>query len=133
AATQTKARSQFVRRFLRSLLPAGFHVEPQVWVGYYRLDMVVRSGRNAVAVECDGDRFHSDENLREDMARQAVLERLGWRFIRVRGSEFFRNESATMSRVVARLGELNVRPSHDDVAVSKGPSDSQQRVISASA
>jgi len=133
ARAETKAESEFERRVLRYLVTAGFHVEPQVWVGYYRLDMVVRSGRNAVAVECDGDRFHSDENLREDMARQAVLERLGWRFIRVRGSEFFRNESATMSRVVARLGELNVRPSHDDVAVSKGPSDSQQRVISASA
>jgi very-short-patch-repair endonuclease len=130
---ETKAESEFERRVLRYLVSAGFDVEPQVWVGYYRLDMVVRSGRNAVAVECDGDRFHSDENLREDMARQAVLERLGWRFIRVRGSEFFRDESAAMNRVATRLGELNIMPSGHDGVVSQGRSDIQQRVISAAA
>ncbi|WP_406707183.1 hypothetical protein [Tunturiibacter gelidoferens] len=33
--------------------------------------------KERLAVECDGDRFHTLETLQSDMERQAVLERLG--------------------------------------------------------
>lgn len=42
------------------------------------------------------------------MNRQAILERLGWRFIRIRGSQFFRDEIGTMEAVVNRLNELEI-------------------------
>jgi REase_MTES_1575 len=35
-----------------------------------------------LAVECDGDSFHGPEQWRDDMRRQRVLERVGWRFWR---------------------------------------------------
>ena len=33
------------------------------------------------------------------MERQTILERLGWRFIRIRGSEYYRDAEQTMQRV----------------------------------
>lgn len=95
---------------MRDLLSAGYDVEPQVWVGRYRLDMVVCDPGTQVAVECDGDRYFGFEKISEDLWRQAVLERVGWRFIRIRSSRYFRDPKATMADVIARLDALGVHP-----------------------
>ena len=91
-------------------MQAGYRVIAQWPVGAYRIDLVVEGGGKRLAVECDGDRWHPIEKLEEDMARQAVLERLGWRFVRIRGSQFFRNEEEAMRPVFARLRELDIPP-----------------------
>ena len=44
------------------------------------------------------------------MDRQAILERLGWKFIRIRGSVFFRNQDLEMEKVFTRLNELGILP-----------------------
>jgi hypothetical protein len=44
------------------------------------------------------------------MARQAILERLGWSFVRVRASEFFMNPEKAMKPVLSRLHDLKIRP-----------------------
>ena len=83
--------------------------------------MVAVCGRKKIAIECDGERYHSGENkIREDMERQTILERLGWRFIRIRGSEYYRNPEKTMERVVAALGEQGIEP-EEDKAIEKAP------------
>ena len=72
--------------------------------------MVVEGNGKRLAVECDGDRWHPQEKLEEDMARQAILERLGWRFVRIRGSQFFRNPEQAMAPLFARLHALDILP-----------------------
>jgi len=103
-----RAESPFEVAVIEQLIGRGYRVEPQVWVGRYRIDMVVSDGKHQAAVECDGDRFHGVEKIPEDMARQAVLERAGWRFIRIRGTRFFRDPAGTMSWVCEELGKLGV-------------------------
>jgi len=45
------------------------------------------------------------------MARQAVLERSGgWRFVRIRGSQFFRDQDTAMKHVFETLSELGIPP-----------------------
>jgi hypothetical protein len=44
------------------------------------------------------------------MIRQAILERLGWSFLRVRASEFYRAPERAMEALLARLGELRIKP-----------------------
>ena len=105
-----KTESPFEREVLARLLRAGFRVTPQWKVGHYWLDLVVEGGGRRLAVECDGDRYHPIEKLPEDMARQAILERLGWCFVRIRGSAFFRDPDAAMKPVFARLVELEIPP-----------------------
>jgi len=106
-----RTESPFERRVIEVLLAAGFNVKPQVEVGRYRIDMVVSDGPRQVALECDGDRYHPAEQIPDDLARQAVLERAGWRFIRIRGTRFFRDPESTMREVIDQLGQLGVRPS----------------------
>jgi hypothetical protein len=52
----------------------------------------------------------SREEIAEDMQRQAVLERLGWKFVRIRGSVFFRNPEGAMKPVFDRLEQLGIAP-----------------------
>ncbi len=107
---QSRAESPFERSMLQRLISAGYQVDPQVWVGQYRIDIVVSDANGQVALECDGDRFHGIDQLPADMARQAVLERADWRFIRVRGTRYYRDQEETMKWVFEELSRLGVRP-----------------------
>jgi very-short-patch-repair endonuclease len=111
AEAAEKTESEFEKQVLVRLTERGFSIVPQFSVGAYRIDMIVKgvNGRK-LAIECDGDRYHPIEKLPDDMARQAILERLGWKFIRIRGSEFFRNPVQAMDRVFARLKTLQIEP-----------------------
>lgn len=100
--------SQFERDVLRALLAREYRVTPQFRVGGFRIDFVVEGLSGRVAIECDGDAYHGPEQWEDDRRRQEILERLGWRFIRIRGSEFYRNREASMNRTIARLGELGI-------------------------
>lgn len=101
AALETE--SEFEKQVLFRLRQKGYTVHPQWKVGGYRIDMVIEGNGQRVALECDGDKWHTPENLAEDMSRQSILERLGWRFIRLRGSEFFRDPETIMQSVFSRL------------------------------
>ncbi|MZP29763.1 DUF559 domain-containing protein [Heliobacterium undosum] len=95
---------------LKRLLLAGYKVTPQWKVGAYRIDMVVEGAGRRLAIECDGDKYHTAENLAEDMNRQAILERLGWRFARIRGSQFFRYPDQTMQLIFDKLTQMEIPP-----------------------
>ncbi len=112
-STEEMARvveSEFERLVAEQLISGGFRVRPQWPVGPYRIDMVVEGRGGRLAIECDGDEYHPIERLGADLERQALLERLGWRFVRLRGSEFFRDRSRAMQAVYRRLGELGIEP-----------------------
>jgi very-short-patch-repair endonuclease len=120
-AQEERTESEFERLVLERLLNAGFRVTPQWAVGHYRIDLVVEGSGRRLAVECDGDRFHPVEKVAEDMARQAVLERLGWRFVRIRGSQFFRDPDGAMKPVSETLRDVGIEPEGHDEAVVPPP------------
>lgn len=103
-----RTESPFERAVLKLLTDAGYRVRTQWEVGYYRIDMVVEGGGKRLAVECDGDRYHPIEKLADDIERQTILERLGWQFVRIRGSAFYRDAEAAMRPVFDRLRELEI-------------------------
>lgn len=105
---QQQAESPFEAAVIERLINRGFRVEPQVWVGRYRIDMLVGEGTNQIALECDGDRFHGVEQTQADMIRQAILERAGWRFIRVRGTRFYRDPDGTTEWILSELARHGV-------------------------
>jgi very-short-patch-repair endonuclease len=105
-----RAESPLEREVAKCLAAARFRVKQQMSVGHFRIDMVVENGERRLAVECDGDRYRSPESINEDTARQAVLERLGWQFVRIRGSAFYRDPDAALRRVFDRLSELGIEP-----------------------
>lgn len=105
-----QAESDFERRVMKSLLNKGYKVIPQWKVGAYRIDMVIEDGKNRIALECDGEKYHTQEDLTNDLQRQAILERLGWRFIRIRGSAYYRDPEETMNLVYRELDKYNIKP-----------------------
>lgn len=117
---EEKADSPFEVEVAKYLTVRGYHLVQQWKVGAYRLDMVAVCGTKKVAIECDGERFHSGEaKIREDMERQTILERLGWRFIRIRGSEYFRNPEDTMQRVIWQLNAMEISPEQKNISADE--------------
>jgi very-short-patch-repair endonuclease len=107
---EKRTESPFEREVLKRLLIAGYRVTPQWKVGSRRIDLVVEGNGSRLAVECDGDRYHPLEKLGDDMERQAILERLGWVFARIRGSVFFRDPNRAMRPVFEKLRDLELEP-----------------------
>lgn len=131
AQIEEKAESPFESAVAKYLAVRGYHLVQQWRVGAYRLDMVVVCGKKKVAIECDGERYHSGEDkIREDMERQTILERLGWHFIRIRGSEYYRNPEKTMERVATALTEEGIEPEDAEVVQETSDQDAEllQRV-----
>lgn len=124
---EKRTESVFEKEVLRRLIQEGYRVLPQWKVGSYRIDLVVEGGGHRLAVECDGDRFHTLDNRDKDMARQAVLERLGWRFVRIRGSNFFRDPESAMKPVFERLEQEGITRRHDES--SEGNEDTVGREL----
>ena len=106
------AESDFEIEVMKTLLNHGYKVIPQWKVGGYRIDMVIEDGDNRIALECDGEKAHPIEKLSDDLKRQAILERLGWKFIRMRGSAFYRNPDITMKWVFDELDSHGIRPNY---------------------
>lgn len=108
---EKKAESPFESSIAKALSDRGYKLVQQWKVGAYRLDMVAVYKTLTVAIECDGERYHSGESqIRADMERQTILERLGWRFVRIRGSEYYRHPKETIDRVVEELTGFGIMP-----------------------
>ncbi|HEY0705812.1 MAG TPA: AAA domain-containing protein [Polyangia bacterium] len=108
--TRRRTPSAFEAEVLAGLRGAGFQADTQVDVGGYRIDIVVSDGRRRVAIECDGDRVQALDRVADEMARQAVLERVGWRFIRLRSTKYFRDPARAIESLIAELGRLGIEP-----------------------
>lgn len=81
--------SDFECEVLGMLLDAGYRARPQVKAGAFSIDIVVEGADDRrLAIELDGDRYHGPDVWERDMARQAALERAGWVFWRVFGSQW---------------------------------------------
>ncbi|TMV88359.1 DUF3320 domain-containing protein [Thioclava sp. BHET1] len=103
--------SPFEEAVLEALRAKGWDVRTQIGVSDYRIDLGVRHPDHAGAwlagVECDGARYHSSATARDrDRVRQAVLEGLGWKILRIWSTEWFRAPQATLEGVDRQLHDL---------------------------
>lgn len=89
------------------LIDQGYSIKQQYPVGNYRLDMIVECDNKKIAIECDGEAYHStEEQIRRDLERQTILERIGWSFIRIRGSEYYKSKNETLQAIDNRLKSM---------------------------
>lgn len=110
---------EFTGQVLRALRKRGYRVEAGHDAGAWRLDMVVRARGRAAAIECDGSGREDEDAIRRDMERQTVLERAGWKFVRVRSADWFRRPEKTLERVCEALAALGISPEPEDCAPQK--------------
>jgi len=112
--------SEFERQVYQRIVGRGYRVRTQVAIGdtkryRYRIDLVVDGLKNRLAVECDGDEWHGPERYEEDMARQRNLERAGWTFWRLRGSEYYANPERALEDLWKTLETLGIGPNEPEV------------------
>ncbi len=130
---EKRTQSPFEREVMKRLVAAGYRVAPHWRVGAFRIDLVVEGDGRRLAIECDGDRYYPLEKLSQDMDRQAVLERMGWIFARIRGTEFFRNPERAMKPLYDKLQHLEISPNGMSPSTAKKSqplADLIERVIS---
>jgi very-short-patch-repair endonuclease len=111
--------SLLVRQVAKLLRQKGFSATTAWEVGAYTIDLVVEGRDGArLGVICEGASKASVESRQEALERQAILERLGWSFARVRGSVFFRDLERAMRSVQQRLDVMGIAPAN---ATSSSP------------
>ena len=108
---EKNSESIFEEEVVKYLVSEGYHIKQQWEVGAYRIDMVALFQDKKIAIECDGEKWHStEEQIKQDMERQSILERCGWEFIRIRGSKYFKNPESTMKDVIDELNKKGIYP-----------------------
>jgi len=106
---QERFASPFEKRLCTELAEAHYRTRLHWPVGDLTIDIVVESsGGKRVALLCEGDRHDPPEELAEMMERQVILERLGWKFFRLRASEFFRDPRESLKKLFRRLKNAGI-------------------------
>ncbi|MGY0426324.1 MAG: AAA domain-containing protein [Polaribacter sp.] len=76
------------------------HSQKETYVNF-KLDLVVSNNGKMIAIECDGDPFHSlPEDVAYDVERQEFLERVGWKVYRILYSAYKRNPSDEIEKMI---------------------------------
>ena len=106
-----RCESDFEREVFKRLVKMGYRVKPQIKVGPYSIDLVVEGVEDRrLAIELDGDQYHTPDRWAEDFSRQRVLERVGWRFWRCWGSSFILAPDECMQDLKETLNSLGIDP-----------------------
>ncbi|WP_160033773.1 AAA domain-containing protein [Paenibacillus sp. An7] len=103
--------SEFEKSVFDAITARGYKVIPQYQVNGYRIDLVVVGEKTRLAVECDGDYWHtSPEDTERDFQREKILQRAGWRFWRILGSKYYHNQDKALESLWVTLEEMGIYP-----------------------
>lgn len=96
-----KFDSNFEREVAEALRSCGLSVWSQYEAAGFKIDLVVGYEGEYIAVECDGPtHFDMDEKAPfHDVWRQEILERAGWRFIRISYRDWEKNRSMCVEKI----------------------------------
>jgi very-short-patch-repair endonuclease len=103
--------SSFEAAVAERLRARGWVVHPQIGVSGFRVDLGVvdpdAPGAFLAGVECDGATYHRSASARDrDRLRQAVLENLGWRVLRIWSTDWWTNAQRETDRIHLSLVDL---------------------------
>ena len=112
--------SDFENEVARHLSEKNYTIKQKWRVGSYDIDMVAIYDDKKIAIECDGKTLnHTEEEVIANLEEQEILERCGWKFIRVRASEYFRNPEKAIKDLIIQLDDKGVYPNHKEVYSDK--------------
>lgn len=115
--------SKFEQRVYIALRDRGYAVVPQFEINHRRIDLLVIGAKGQLAVECDGEFWHtSHEDQINDLDRELELRRAGVQFWRIRDSEFYLDPEAALAPLWEALEARGIRPG-DYLASGSGASE----------
>ncbi len=84
----------------------GDFIFPQFEIGKYCIDFGLIKNNKKLAIECDGFTYHSGiVKIQEDINRQLILERAGWRFFRIQSTDWFYRNSNVSADLINWIGD----------------------------
>ena len=100
--------SYFEQAVADALRAKGWNVQTQVGVSKFRVDLGIihpdHPGVYLAGVECDGATYHSSPSARDrDRVRHIILEKLGWKLLRLWSTDYFQDPDGALSRIDSRL------------------------------
>jgi very-short-patch-repair endonuclease len=109
AAVGGEAESPFEADVAAYLRRQGYQVDYQVGEGGFRIDLGVKrrpeDPRYLCGVECDGRAYHREWSARlYDVWRQGILEKKGWKIVRVWSTDWFNNPQPSRERLLREMG-----------------------------
>jgi very-short-patch-repair endonuclease len=107
--------SEFEAEVASALRQRGIFVLHQYPACGFHIDLVCDREGARVAVECDGERYHLDEHGQpklEDLEREAILRRAGWRIVRIPYRKWLRDSAEEVRTVLEALAQE--QRAHDD-------------------
>jgi very-short-patch-repair endonuclease len=105
------ADSPLEEEIANALRGKGWEVRSRIGVLGFSIDLAIvdpkRRGRYLVGIECDGATYRSSPTARDrDRLRQSVLEKLGWRLVRVWSTDWFKNRERALDRLLTAIDEI---------------------------
>lgn len=108
------AGAPFVREVADALKDMGYRIDLGRRIGGWQIDIVAEredAGRTLrAAVECDGPRTSAEASAASAMEMQTVLERSGWKFVRIRSCDWSRDRERALARLAEHLSAIGVHP-----------------------
>ncbi|APC38711.1 AAA domain-containing protein [Clostridium estertheticum] len=104
--------NDFEENIGRHIKENGYKITPKVKVGKYIIDFVVETDLSIpssddfykkIAVKCIGMTGDEDYDWKKQYEMQMCLERVGWEFYKIRASEFYRNPTLVMEKLIKKL------------------------------
>lgn len=129
------AENPFEEAIAAAFRSKGWEVRTQIGVSGFRIDLGIvnpdRAGSYLAGIECDGATYHSSATARDrDKVRQAVLENLGWKILRIWSTDWFRNPTAVVERLNSALEGILEKDRADraaaEAATEDDPSEPQE-------
>ncbi|MBE6754501.1 MAG: hypothetical protein E7559_09190 [Ruminococcaceae bacterium] len=108
--TQAAVLTRMEEAVCKALTEAGYSVTPRQKVGTYTVGLVCDGEGGRVAIECDGDSIADGETISAEINKQSVLERLGWRFLRLRATDFYSDSEGFAAGLPAQLEAMGLAP-----------------------
>ncbi len=102
-------QDEFNKDIYTMLREKGYKVRPFVKLGNHQVDFIIEDDNNRLALECSGNKTFMIDRWEINYDRHRVLERAGWKFYTIKGSEFYRNPEETMGRLWKRLDSLGIK------------------------
>lgn len=99
--------SQLQKDVYKMIKSKGYEVKPEILVGDYKIDFVIDGMKDKIAIQCNGDNVDKINNWKEEHKKQNCLEKVGWKFFKINGSEFYRNPEKTIDKLFEKIKILD--------------------------
>lgn len=100
---------EFEKDVFNNIRKRGYNVKPFDDLRKYKVDFIIEDASNRIAIACDSGNYNDLENWEKQRERQMALERVGWKFYRLKGSEFYRNPELTMDALCGKLENMGIK------------------------